>query len=265
MKEYSTDGYRHPIYFVDLITQEILPVQWVPKELNYSSETTLVQIASPGRNNPLYHFGGSDDTLSFEFTWLATEANRADVIRKCRWLEARTKANGYKEGIHPVLFLWGSVLMETQNSEAWLIEKADYKLSQFNGSKSLLPEIATQSITLKRITDNNRLMEEIAYMGEPDEFVTDINPDEVALNFFNNQKNIRPQIPGQSAELQTAIPSYLTDPRYSKRNLAREKGLLIAQTAISYFLNNPVGRVTQQAGAKAGEFQSLNKNFPKLK
>lgn len=137
-----------------------ITIPTIPLELSYEVESTFATIASFGRNNPFYHFTGSEDTLNFQIDYYSKQRNKADVIYWCRWMESLTKANGYGEAPHRVMVLWGSddVLF---NGDVWLVTKASYKLAQFQPGMSMLPQQAYQDITLKRVTPHNRTIPEV--------------------------------------------------------------------------------------------------------
>jgi hypothetical protein len=182
-------GYNNHIYLFDTVTYKSYPIQWVPKALEYSPESEFTAIASPARNNPLYHYGGSEDTLNFEIEWLANNARREDVIQNCRNLEALTKNNGSEEGVHPVRLVWGKDDKLFGNSLAganyWLLVNAKYTLTDFHKPNAMYPTIATQTITLKRITENNLNHDEIQFTNLPSIPSFQGNPDELAKQFMD--------------------------------------------------------------------------------
>lgn len=138
---------------------------FVPRDLSYQPTSKFVGIATMGRNNPHYHFTGSEDTLSFDIDWFSSQLDRKDVINNCRWIEALTKADGYREPPHRVQLVWGRDNLLFANS-IWLVVEAPYTLSDFvkgyrdqnNGQINrvgMLPQQAYQRVTLKRITLGN--------------------------------------------------------------------------------------------------------------
>lgn len=138
-------------YFLDMVTCETLKFQTMPLELSYAPESLWSAIASSGRNNPLYHYTGSEDTLNFMLTWYADEQLREDVLKKCKWLESLSKNDGYTGKPHHVKLMFGRLF----NEATWIVEKAPYKMSLFNRVHKMLPTLAVQEVTLKKITDNN--------------------------------------------------------------------------------------------------------------
>src|SRR3972149_8084190 len=107
LKEPKDDPFKSPVrephdlFLYDTITNEKMEFQFVPKSLNYEAESNFVSIASIGRNNPFYHYTGSEDSLEFELDYFSAMDNRHDVIKRCRWVEALTKADGEIGSPHP--------------------------------------------------------------------------------------------------------------------------------------------------------------------
>lgn len=150
-------------------TTLVLP--FVPKQLDYNPESNFVGIATMGRNNPHYHYTGSEDTLEFTIDWFSRLLNRQDVIFNCRWLESMSKADGYKAGPHKIQLVWGADNILFGDSK-WLVMSAKYTLSNFVDSYrdpttgvitkvGMLPQQALQTVVLKRVTTTNRSMAEI--------------------------------------------------------------------------------------------------------
>src|SRR5882757_1334479 len=125
-------------YFVDLVNLERLFLQTIPTELNYLPEATFVAIQTPGKNTPGYHFVGGENKLEFTISWYGDQADRKDVISKCKWLEALSYNNGYDEKPHPVQFIFGDLFRDAK----WLMLDAGYKLSGFNRQYGMKPQLA---------------------------------------------------------------------------------------------------------------------------
>lgn len=141
-------------YIIDMVTCETLMLQTIPTSLDYNNETQWNVVASPGRNSPLYQYSGAEDTLSFSLSWYANEQSREDVLRKCKWLEALGKNDGYDKKPHQIKFMFGNLF----NDALWIVFDARYKLSLFNRSLGMLPCLANQEVTLKRIMTTNRTL-----------------------------------------------------------------------------------------------------------
>ena len=147
--KYKSPAPEHHIFIIDTITQKSLKIQNVPKEISYDPKSDFKTIPIVSRNNPLYHYTGSEDTIEMELTWYADEDDRADVITNCRWLESLSKADGYSQAPHPVILSMDNLF--DANSK-WLVENAQYKLTMLSKLHGMLPVLATQKLTLKRIT-----------------------------------------------------------------------------------------------------------------
>jgi len=199
------------IYFFDTVDKTKLAVQCVPKEVEYKPNSAFATISSPGRNNPIYHFTGSEDEISFELDWYSEEAKRMDVIKNCRWLEARSKNNGNIESIHPILLIWGGSLMdnESQAGESWLISAAPYRMVQFDKMYDMYPVQAYQTITLKRITVGNRTYSEIGAVKEP--FISKDMDDTTSLTGTNVELGLFTK-KDADIRITAKIPNYFTDP-----------------------------------------------------
>lgn len=139
----------------------------VPQKLEYEVNSNFAAIASLGRNNPFYHYTGSEDTITFEIDWVSMTPDLSDVISKCKWLESMTKANAYKYQPHRVALLWGDLF---NIKDTWLITKASYILGQFDGLQGILPHIAKQQVEMKRITKTNRTLREIRDFNRTSDF-----------------------------------------------------------------------------------------------
>lgn len=145
-------------YLLDLVTLERLFFQNIPTVLKYTPESQFVAIPSAGRNNPLYHYVGSEDSLAFTITWYAEESAKDDVLRKAKWLESLSKNDGYDKKPHLVQLIFGNVFKDAK----WLVTSAGpIDFSLFDRTAGMLPKLATQEITLKRTTETNRSRVEI--------------------------------------------------------------------------------------------------------
>jgi hypothetical protein len=144
-------------FLLDLVTLEKLYFQTIPLTVEVNPDSKFVAIESPGRNNPLYQYTGSEDTIEFTLTWYCDDESRLDVILKCKWLEALTKNNGYDEKPHLVQLVFGDLFKDSK----FLVEKASYSFGRFNRQFKMLPTFAEQKVTLKRVAKTNFTRTEI--------------------------------------------------------------------------------------------------------
>lgn len=138
-------------YILDLVTLKRIFFQGLPLELEIAGDSNFATMASMGRNNPFYHFTGSEDVIKFNLSWFAAVEEQDDVLKKCKWLHSLTKNNGYKKRVHHVQFSFGDMFKASE----FIIVSAPYSLRLFNRELGMLPRIATQEITLKRVTADN--------------------------------------------------------------------------------------------------------------
>lgn len=139
-------------FIIDLVTLDRMFFQSIPTTLDYSPESNFEAIASPGRNNPVYQYSGSEDTLEFVLTWFCDHESRADVLLKCKWLEALSKGDGFEEPPHLVKLSFGDLFSDA----TWIVNSAKYKLGRFQRDYAMLPAYAEQQVILKRVTADNR-------------------------------------------------------------------------------------------------------------
>lgn len=174
MASINQDLNQYKLFITELEQKVSLEVQFVPLTVSYDPQSNFVAIASPGRNNKLYHYTGSEDILRMRLDWHAIEEAKDDVIRKCRWLEGLTKNSSYDKPPPPVTLIWGGIAesASTDNTQVtsnrvfapnntWLVTSAPWEMSLFDRQKGMLPRQAYQSVTFKRITKNNRSRDDV--------------------------------------------------------------------------------------------------------
>lgn len=139
---------------IESLNTRYITLPTIPRTLEFDGSPNWAVIPSVGRNTPFFHYSGSEDTLSFTIDWYAREESREDVIFACRWLEAKSKADGYKEDPHRIAIIWGKENLLLRDS-LWIVFKAPYKLSEFQRQECLFPNQAFQEVVLKRVCDYN--------------------------------------------------------------------------------------------------------------
>ena len=166
--------YRNNIIIYNLLQgskYQYIVLQNRPTSLDFKGETYWAAIKSMGRNTPMYHYTGAEDTLQFNISWYANDPEHPDdVINKCRLLESWSKANGYKAS-PPILKLqWGSMKRDNPfQDHLYILISATYTLMDFNDcirggetkgyqslkTRGLYPAAATQELVFKRVSDIN--------------------------------------------------------------------------------------------------------------
>ena len=159
---------------------QYIELQTIPTELQHTSENTWAVINSMGRNLPMYHYTGSETSITFSISWYSDDRNNPDdVLTKCRLLEAWSKADGYVKAPPILQIRWGSA--DVFKDQFFILVKADYKLSNWrvasraydkNTKKlkevgkqpGLQPSVATQELIFKRVSLTNLRHSEIVSM-----------------------------------------------------------------------------------------------------
>lgn len=155
----------NPITYIEL--------QTYPEKVSFQGESSWAVINSMGRNTPMYHFTGAETIIQMNISWFCDDpANPADVIAKCKLLEAWSKGNGYISA-PPILRLnWCD--SELFKDELFILTAATYELSNWRGSvkqydkktkklvlpkgyvdTNLLPAMATQELIFRRVSAHN--------------------------------------------------------------------------------------------------------------
>lgn len=146
---------------VDLKTLNSLILQNIPPEVSVEPNSNWVALSSLGRNLPGYQFTGAEDTIKFDITWYCDDESREDVIRKCKWLEALSKPDGYDREPPLVQFIFGDLFRDSK----FIVVDAPYKIGLFDRNYGLLPHYATQSLTLKKWASKNPTKVDILKIG----------------------------------------------------------------------------------------------------
>lgn len=175
LKKTGKDSNQIILYNLTSKPYEYIVIQNRPNQLEFRGETSWAAIKSMGRNTPMYHFTGAEDTVQFNITWYCNDPDHLDeVVNKCRFLEAWTKANGYQASPPVIRIQWGnSSIFEGQ---LFILTSATYTLSNFNDytrvngktrkelsakDGKLLPSTATQELIFKRVSATNLSWEDI--------------------------------------------------------------------------------------------------------
>lgn len=171
VKEKKTGEGSNQIILYNLTSKpyEYIVIQNRPNRLEFKGETSWAAIKSMGRNTPMYHFTGAEDVVQFNISWFCDDPNHLDeVVNKCRFLEAWTKANGYQASPPVIQIQWGN--SEIFKDHYYILTSATYTLENFNdyirvngnerkdlkaADGRLLPSSATQELIFKRVSATN--------------------------------------------------------------------------------------------------------------
>lgn len=171
VKEKKTGKGSNQIILYNLTSKpyEFIVIQNRPNRLEFKGETSWAAIKSMGRNTPMYHFTGAEDVIQFNISWFCDDPDHLDeVVNKCRFLEAWTKANGYQASPPVIQIQWGN--SEIFKDHYYILTSATYTLENFNdfirvngnerkdlkaADGQLLPSTATQELIFKRVSATN--------------------------------------------------------------------------------------------------------------
>lgn len=166
VKEKKTGQGSNQIILYNLTSKpyEYIVIQNRPNRLEFQGETSWAAIKSMGRNTPMYHFTGAEDVIQFNISWFCDDPEHLDeVVNKCRFLEAWTKANGYQASPPVIQIQWGN--SEIFKDHFYILTSATYTLENFNdfirvgqrkgADGQLLPSTATQELIFKRVSATN--------------------------------------------------------------------------------------------------------------
>lgn len=147
------------IYIVKLATLERLHFQFIPEKLPYSRKPKIGKIEVPGQNLPGAHYSSGESGLDLEIEFYTQEEDRADVIRRCKWLEALCWSD---RGIAPpqlVRLVWGRLYRD----QTWYVSDYKEEAEDFHPDHGLLPVYAKVKITLERWSNENLGIDEVLY------------------------------------------------------------------------------------------------------
>lgn len=126
------------LYIVEIGgNRDRIEIQFTPKEISFNSQANNQKIEVIGRNNPLYHYTGGQDTLKFQLDFYADDEDREEVVKKVRWLQALRYNNGRRNRKKNVLIVWGDLFNDP--FYVWTVDSVDVKYSDFRSDKKYNP------------------------------------------------------------------------------------------------------------------------------
>lgn len=141
-------------YLLDLVTLKRIYFQGLPTEIHVDESSSFSAINSANRNVPLYHYNHGEDTIRFSVSFFADIEEQSDVLAKVKWISSLKKVDGYGKNIHPVQLAFGNLFKDSK----FIVTESPYILRHPNRELGMLPRLATQEITLKRISEKNPIL-----------------------------------------------------------------------------------------------------------
>lgn len=141
----------------ELILVELTPpferlfLQFVPKKLEPSRSADYASVLPIGRNNPLLHYTGGDNSLPLTVDFYSDDERREDVIQKVKWLESLAMNDGYESPAPKVKLIMGDVFQY----EVWRVSSCKSTMEAFDQENNWLPMRASVKLQLKLDPDNN--------------------------------------------------------------------------------------------------------------
>lgn len=133
-------------------TYERLEIQFLPDMVQNNRKANITDLEVVGRNDPLHHFTGGSETLSFELDFYADTTKKDDVIKKVRWLQSLAINDGNFGKASRVVILWGDFL---KGKAKWVITEVNAKYTDFQPKYNFLPCQAFVTVSFKLDTNYN--------------------------------------------------------------------------------------------------------------
>lgn len=150
-------------------TLAALIIPFTPREVSVDPKSDFVTLSGIGQNVKDYHFTGAEKIISFTIDWHRMSEIDEPIVY-AEWLESLSMSDGYNKLPHKLRLIWGNDPALFVD-DVWLITKASYKMSNFNGKYltphgsdpnvyhmkdgRLLPRNIIQEVELKRIGKTN--------------------------------------------------------------------------------------------------------------
>jgi hypothetical protein len=140
-----------------------ISLQYIPQEFETITSSMVRALNIVGANYQTYHYGGSEDSITFEARWHGAYNNEyfKTIQQKCRAVEALAKVDGWNGELPEIVLSWGYFNKFLAN-HVFVVEKVSTKFSQFmtsivsNGERQgwdYQPLLAVQEISLRRVGD----------------------------------------------------------------------------------------------------------------
>lgn len=175
------------VYFMDIDTRpaQRQSFQYFPKEIEQHRTVDFVKVKPVGKSLPSYHGTGGELTMDFEISFTAETEDRADLMAKYKWLEARTYFNVNKTPVHRLQVVFGDML----NVQLWIITDLKANFSIFNLQRGNMPQLAIVKVSLALWAEATYTAEDVMgsfrtpiIVNTPTEPATAVDLSNVAIN-----------------------------------------------------------------------------------
>lgn len=120
-----------------------IPIQFVPKEIDFSRQAKVDEVVIIGRNMPRYHHYGGSEEIKLTIEFYGFENVKDDVWQKIEWLRAMTFNDGFNSPPPLVNIAAGDLFRD----DRLLIKSVSAKMMNFDDNAAWLPRMATVDIT----------------------------------------------------------------------------------------------------------------------
>lgn len=110
-----------------------ISIPFTPTEVDYQPASQLRALNVLGADLQQYHYGGSEDTLSFDVSWVGLKTSTdGSALDKALKVVSLSKGAGWARSTPPVIYLkWGAGTSTPFQDYLFVVEKAPYKPRQF--------------------------------------------------------------------------------------------------------------------------------------
>jgi len=127
-----------------------LDIFFTPFEVDYQVNSDMKSLGIIGADLETYHYGGSEDTLVFDISWMGLKNSpQGSALEKAQRMVRLTKGEGWFKNSPPVIQLkWGRGDDTPFQNMFFIVEKAPYKPRQFTPNQSSTKDLDGSSLRL---------------------------------------------------------------------------------------------------------------------
>lgn len=113
--------------------EPFITIPLTPTEVDYQPTSNLKALDIMGSDLQPYHYGGGEDSLTFEVSWMGLK-NKTDEspMDKAMKIVSLSKGSGWARSVPPIVYLgWGSASKAPFKDMLFIVERAPFKPRQF--------------------------------------------------------------------------------------------------------------------------------------